>query len=90
MHDPFDNPEIAAASRKRGGGGRVVNASHVPVDPAIQQRPVPVRRGVFVSGAARPCPSPPQLGRAPAAPFPGSIRCRSPALRRPSGRAVHH
>ena len=52
MHDPFDNPEIAAASRKCGWGGWVVNARPVPAAPVIPQRPVPAGRGVSVCGPA--------------------------------------
>jgi uncharacterized protein YdcH (DUF465 family) len=52
VHDPFDNPEIAAASHQRGGGGWVVNARPVPAAPVIPQRPVPAGRGVSVCGPA--------------------------------------
>ena len=39
MHDPFDNPEIAAASHQRGGGGWVVDARPVPAAPANRNAP---------------------------------------------------
>lgn len=62
---PFDNPEIAAASRKRGGGGRVANAAVLPVDPAMPVTPrAPSCRGVFVS-AARAAPFPCATGQVP-------------------------
>ena len=49
MHDPFDNPEIAAASYPRGGGGWVMDAHLVPL-PQFRKRPVPAGRGVSVFG----------------------------------------
>ncbi len=51
MHDLFDNPEIAAASRTRGGGGRVVSVDvRVPApvqDPLTPRAPVPGRSHVY-------------------------------------------
>jgi hypothetical protein len=50
MIDPFDNPEIAAASRKRGGGGRVANAAILTGRSCIPETPrARPCRGVFVS-----------------------------------------
>lgn len=88
MHDPFDNPETAAASHPRGGGW-VLDARPVPAAPVIPQRPVPARRGVSVSGIVsfpawrRPCPSVPWSGAAPATYIPAAQAAVPPA---PHGR----
>lgn len=80
MPHPIDNPEIAAASQDRGGGGWMVEARPVPASPAIPQRPVPAGRGVSVSstfisvGMAQAMPARSAAGHAPAA----STRWRKP------------
>lgn len=77
MHHPFDNPEIAAASLERGGGGWVVSAdAPFPSKPTLPATPRAFPcRGVSVSGDGG--------GRArgphPAAMFPAALL---PSLRR--------
>jgi uncharacterized protein YdcH (DUF465 family) len=85
---PFDNPEIAAASRKRGGGGRVANAAVLPVDPAMPVTPrAPSCRGVFVS-AARAAPFPCATGQVPGRAIPAASAAIPRAGRRRRGRRL--
>ena len=70
MHDPFDNPEIAAASQVlRGATGKSGRADDV--DPSNSRAPRAVtRRGVRVFAAARRASaSSRQAPPAPTAPF---------------------
>ncbi len=85
MPHPIDNPEIAAASQDRGGGGWMVEARPVPASPAIPQRPVPAGRGVSVSstfisvGMAQAMPARSATGHAPAASNPVAQAAVPPA-----------
>ena len=87
MHDPFDNPEIAAASHQRGGGGWVVDARPVPAAPANRNAPcLPAGAFLFlvpprISAWRMPCPSASWSGALPAAFHPVAQAAVSPAPR---------
>ena len=80
MHDPFDNPETAAARQACGGRGWGRVPHDVPAAPILLRRPVPAGRGVSASGAQWPRPTSSRPGIAGRV-VPGSLRCRSPAPR---------
>lgn len=89
MPDPFDNPEVVAAHRDRGGAtGRSGSAGPVPNLQSVTPRAA-ASRGVVVSGHSIFPPTVPAARAMRGRPLPAGPHLPPPALPGPSGRATH-